>query len=79
MKGFTVLTAYKDGTYTPGMAYTLNLADTKSSENNIIQRILADYNQVTRADVEQPKNQKTFSEVYEEFYQISIQELLRAA
>lgn len=68
MKGFAVLTAYKAGTYTPGMENTLNLDHAKSSGNDLIQRILADYNQVTRADVAQPKNQKTFAEVYEEFY-----------
>lgn len=48
MKGFAVLTAYKAGTYTPGMENTLNLDHAKSSSNDLIQRILADYNQVTR-------------------------------
>ena len=68
MKGFAVLTAYKAGTYTPGMENTLNLDKANVGNNNLVQRILADYNQMTRAEVAQPKDQKTFAEVYEEFY-----------
>lgn len=68
MKGFAVLTAYKAGTYTPGMENTLNLDNAKLPSNDLIQRILADYNQMTRAEVVRPKDQKTFAEVYEKFF-----------
>lgn len=68
MKGFMILTAYKAGTYTPGMENTLNLSNIKGSDNDLIQRILADYNQISRADVDLQQNRKTFAEVYENFY-----------
>ena len=67
MKGFAVLTAYKAGTYTPGMENTLNLAEAQSS-GDLVRRILADYNQLTRSDAQQAETLKTFREVYEDFY-----------
>lgn len=66
MKGFAVLTAYHAGTYTPGMA--LDLSELPESGNSaVINRILADYAKLTGKPQEAPG--KTFSEVYEEFYQ----------
>ena len=67
MKGFAVLTAYKAGTYTPGMENTLNLAEAQSS-GDLVRRILADYNRLTRSDAQQAETLKTFREVYEDFY-----------
>lgn len=64
-KGFAVLTAYKAGTYEPGME-----ADLEVGEENIgqfTQRILADYNRIRQVD-EEPAG-KTFAEIYEEFYE----------
>lgn len=64
-KGFAVLTAYKAGTYEPGME-----ADLEIGEENIgqfTQRILADYNRIRQVD-EEPAG-KTFAEIYEEFYE----------
>ena len=66
MKGFAVLTAYKAGTYVPGME--LELPNVKDSDTaQLAQRILADYSRFrgATADIQQPK---TFSEVYAEFY-----------
>lgn len=67
IKGFTVLTAYKAGTYTPGMEKTLEIGvDSRSDLASVAQRILADYNLVK--GVETQEKSKTFKEVYEEFY-----------
>ena len=41
--GFAVLTAYKSGTYVPGMENTLKPALDGSDLNGIVNRILADY------------------------------------
>ncbi len=66
MKGFMVLTAYKAGTYTPGYELTLNLTDAdQMGLEELSRRILADYGQAARRNV----TEKTFAEVYKEFYQ----------
>lgn len=65
MKGFAILTAYKAGTYVPGMEK--DLTNIKSTEcSGVIRSILADYSVIR--GVEQIE-EKTFSEVYEEFYE----------
>ena len=45
MIGFAVLTAYKAGTYTPGMENDIQVDDKKNAED-FIQSLLANYNQV---------------------------------
>lgn len=65
IKGFTVLTAYKAGTYTPGMEKELEMGDTDDLEG-LANKILADYNRIKRVD-EKPVG-KTFAEVYKDFY-----------
>lgn len=65
IKGFTVLTAYKAGTYTPDMENTLEIGDTDDL-TGLSQRILADYSR--SKGIEEPAKGKTFSEVYEEYY-----------
>ena len=70
MVGFAVLTAYRAGTYSPGMEKTLaasrEQADTSGS--SLVQRILSDYNLTKSADEKLPEKKKTFSEVYNDFY-----------
>lgn len=65
IKGFAVLTAYKAGTYQPGMEKELT-PDLKNDSPNIIQRILADYSLVK--GVEQSEQGKTFSDIFKEYY-----------
>lgn len=43
LKGFAVLTAYKAGTYKPGMEKELEIAPTTDADT-LISRILSDYN-----------------------------------
>ena len=65
MKGFAVLTAYKAGTYVPGMEK--DLTNIKSTEcSDIIQKILSDYSIIK--GIEPEEKEKTFAEVYEEFF-----------
>lgn len=64
-KGFTVLTAYKAGNYTPGMEKDLTIDD-HGTLNSLTTRILADYNRIR--DVEPEEKGLTFSEIYEKFY-----------
>lgn len=68
MKGFIVLTAYKAGTYTPGMEATLEIPSSASSKDleALAGRLMADYNRVKGIEPEEPE--KTFTEVYEAFY-----------
>lgn len=68
IKGFTVLTAYKAGTYTPGYEKTLDIVNNEdtASVETLAQRILADYSRIK--GVEEPEKGKTFAEVYEDFY-----------
>ena len=66
MKGFIVLTAYKAGTYTPGMETTLLLPDETKQLDDLTRKLLADYNRVKGSEPDEPE--KTFSEVYEACY-----------
>lgn len=68
IKGFTILTAYKAGTYTPGYEKTLELINNEdtASVETLAQRILADYSRIKGVD--EPEQGKTFVEVYEDFY-----------
>lgn len=63
--GFAVLTAYKAGTYTKGMENDINSLASESTDS-AIQKILADYNRFKGVET---KDGKTFSDVYEEFYE----------
>ena len=67
LKGFAVLTAYKAGTYQPGMEKELEVAPTADTDT-LISRILSDYNTFKGAEEKYPETHKlTFSEVYEKF------------
>lgn len=67
MQGFLILTAYKAGTYTPGMETTLELPDTTSRGlEAIASRLLADYARVKGVEPAEPA--RTFSDVYQAFY-----------
>lgn len=69
MKGFTVFTAYKAGTYCPGMEKTLTVQEIDTNDSQgIVKTLLAGYNRVILADARQAGSQKTFREVYKEFY-----------
>lgn len=68
MIGFAVLTAYKAGTYYPGYEKTL-AATAEISDSKLIQSILADYNLTKAADEKLEAAKKTFSDVYEDFFQ----------
>lgn len=64
MKGFAVLTAYKAGTYTPGMEKDLP-GTLPGKDTDLAQRLLADYAKIKGTEAAQ---EKTFAEVYEEFF-----------
>lgn len=66
MKGFTVLVAWKAGTYTEGMEKELEIADANSLED-LSEKILADYSRITRPDANKTAS-KTFAEVYKDFF-----------
>lgn len=67
MKGFIVLTAYKAGTYVPGMETSLGeISPSNGSVDAVVKRLLSDYNQIR--GVPAPEPGKTFSQLYEEFY-----------
>ena len=67
LKGFAVLTAYKAGTYKPGMEKELEISHTTDADA-IISRILSDYNTFKGTEEKHPETHKlTFSEVYEKF------------
>ncbi len=67
LKGFAVLTAYKAGTYKPGMEKELEIAPTTDADA-LISRILSDYNTFKGVEEKYPEVHKlTFSEVYEQF------------
>lgn len=68
IKGFTVLTSYKAGTYYPGYEKTLELINNEdtASVETLAQRILADYSRIKGVEVDEKG--KTFAEVYEDFY-----------
>lgn len=65
MIGFAVLTAYKAGTYTPGMENDIQVDDKKNAED-FIQSLLANYNQVQGIKAKE-EPQLTFAEVYRKF------------
>lgn len=68
LKAFTVLTAYKAGTYKPGMEQKLEVAPTTDIDA-FISRILSDYNIFKGVEEKHPETHKlTFSEVYEQFW-----------
>lgn len=69
IKGFTVLTAYKAGTYYPGMELELNLED-DSTDNleALAQKLLADYNATRPVEQARKENEKTFKDIYNEFF-----------
>lgn len=68
VKGFAVLTAYKAGTYKPGMERELDIAPTTDADA-LISRIVADYNTIKGVEDKHPEIKKmTFKEVYEQFY-----------
>lgn len=61
--GFAVLTAYKAGTYVPGMEGTLKSSlDSLENADTIIKHILSDYSG------KQQSKSPTYAEVYEAFY-----------
>ena len=66
-KGFAVLTAYKAGTYYPGYEKTLPNSFS-ASDSNFINKILSDYSMTKAADERTLIIEKTFAQVYEEFY-----------
>lgn len=67
LKGFSVLTAYKAGTYQPGMERELEVASTTDA-NTLVNRILADYSTIKGVEDKHPEIKKmTFTEVYEQF------------
>lgn len=65
MIGFAVLTAYKAGTYTPGMEKDIQVDDKKNAED-FIQSLLANYNQVKGIKAKE-EPQLTFAEVFRKF------------
>ena len=66
MVGFAVLTAYKAGTYEPGMEQGL-IELTSSSDSELVNKILADYNR-SRQGIEEETDSPTFSDMYEKFH-----------
>ena len=62
LKGFAVLTAYKAGTYRPGLENSLS---DNASQADFVTQILADYNRYTG----NLKDTPTFAEVYQKFYE----------
>lgn len=68
IKGFTVLTAYKAGTYSPGMERDLP-ASTSNDADILVQRIISDYSMLKGVEEKHPEiHELTFAEVYEKFY-----------
>ena len=71
MKGFIILTAYKAGTYVPGMEADLDLPEASGSGSTgsleaLANKILADYSRIK--GVEPPQPEKSFAEVYQAFF-----------
>lgn len=68
IKGFTILTAWKAGTYTPGMEKELEVSATSDTEI-LAQRIIADYSTIKGVEDKHPEiHEPTFSEVFEKFF-----------
>lgn len=68
MVGFAVLTAYKSGTYYPGYEKSLANPLRDTTNSSVVQAILADYNLAKASRETLRQKQKTFSEVYKEFF-----------
>ena len=67
IKGFTILTAYKAGTYQPGMERDLSVSPTADTDT-LVSRIIADYSTIKGVESKHPAIKKpTFREVYEQF------------
>lgn len=70
-KGFAVLTAYNAGTYTAGMERTIYASDLTdiSSMPELVRQILGNYALITqKVTGQEAKIEKTFTEIYEEYY-----------
>ena len=67
MKGFIILTAYKAGTYKPGMEKDLEvLSENEKDLDTLAQKLMADYSLIKGVvPLEKPK---TFADVYQLFY-----------
>lgn len=68
LKGFAVLTSYKAGTYTPGDERDLVIDETRDNMPQIIQKLLCDYSIASGIKKDLQKQEKTFSDIYHEFY-----------
>lgn len=68
MKGFIILTSYKAGTYTKGDERDIDLPSDQKSLEIITQRLLADYNKAQGIVEEEKEPEKTFAEVYKDFW-----------
>ncbi|WP_418419346.1 tyrosine-type recombinase/integrase [Blautia sp.] len=78
IKGFTVLTAYKAGTYKPGMERELEISET-SDTDILVQRIIADYSTIKGVEEKHPEiHEPTFEEVYEAFYKWKYEDPLKS-
>ena len=67
MKGFIILTAYKAGTYKPGMEKDLEvLSEDEKDLDTLAQKLMADYSLIK--GVVPPEKPKTFAGVYQLFY-----------
>ena len=69
IKGLSVLTAYRAGTYYQGMELELNLTDDTDNLEELSRKILADYNIYRPIKQMQEEKRKTFGEIYEEFFE----------
>lgn len=68
MKGFIILTSYKAGTYTKGDERDIILPIDQKSLEIIAQRLLSDYNKAQGIVEEEKAPEKTFAEVYKDFW-----------
>lgn len=68
MKGFIVLTSYRAGTYTKGDERDIDLPNDHKSLEIIAQRLLSDYNKAQGIVEEEKEPEKTFAEVYKDFW-----------
>ncbi len=69
--GFSILTAYKAGTYIPGIYPPKPAANDEKALPALVASLLADYSRVRKATSARndPPEGKTFEEVYQEFWQ----------
>lgn len=67
IKGFSVLTAYHAGSYYPGYEKTLKIEDSDNLDH-LAQSLLADYNRTKGVNAKEIALNKTFSQVYEDFF-----------